>query len=76
MDSVEISTHFAAGESQTQEFKTSFDKACLASLVAFAGIRKSVWAPEDQVMTTFTRKIAKACCTSGSDGVEFNCRES
>ena len=41
-----------------------------------SGIRKSVWAPEDQVMTTFTRKIAKACCTSGSDGVEFNCRES
>ena len=44
MDSVEISTHFAAGESQTQEFKTSFDKACLASLVAFANTQGgTVW---------------------------------
>ena len=44
MDSVEISTHFAAGESQTREFKTSFDKACLASLVAFANTQGgTVW---------------------------------
>ena len=44
MDSVEIPTHFAAGESQTQEFKTSFDKACLASLVAFANTQGgTVW---------------------------------
>jgi ATP-dependent DNA helicase RecG len=34
----------AAGESQTQEFKASFDKACVVSLVAFANTRGgTVW---------------------------------
>lgn len=40
----------AAGGSQTQEFKTSFDKACIASLVAFANTRGgTVWVPHVQV---------------------------
>ena len=32
----ELLEHIAAGESQTLEVKTSFDKASIASLVAFA----------------------------------------
>lgn len=31
-----LQTLIAAGESQTLEFKASFDKACIATLVAFA----------------------------------------
>ena len=58
------------------ELATNKTDLMLATYEEKEAIRKSVWAPEDQVMTTFTRKIAKACCTSGSDGVEFNCRES
>lgn len=36
MTPTELLEHIAAGESQTLEFKTSFDKASIASLVAFA----------------------------------------
>lgn len=44
MSSTQILHRIAAGESQTQEFKTSFDKACIASLVAFANTKGgTVW---------------------------------
>ncbi|UUZ68407.1 ATP-binding protein [Polaromonas sp. P2-4] len=36
MTPIELLEHIAAGESQTLEFKASFDKASIASLVAFA----------------------------------------
>lgn len=36
MNPATLPTLLAAGESQTLEFKTSFDKACIATLVAFA----------------------------------------
>lgn len=44
MISIGIQHRIALGESQTQEFKTSFDKACIASLVAFANTKGgTVW---------------------------------
>ena len=44
MDSSRLLRSIAAGESQTQEFKTSFDKACITSLVAFANTQGgTVW---------------------------------
>jgi ATP-dependent DNA helicase RecG len=36
MTPAELLERIAAGESQTLEFKASFDKACIATLVAFA----------------------------------------